>query len=240
MGATAPSQRWPPFSPYDEGRGESSETNDCDDDLLRSRDRTHRSSSHLNTATGVFRAARPSAVCRGLRARSRGHCREMGRRAVRARRRLDVLDQDQIPRSTHRCRDVASCSNAGAISGLATGVNRDSGLRSECSRSINSPHAPPFFVSSTSVPRHREKRSAHRRADRAVNLDQFQFGSRKRLTRRQDEPIARRARRRSRRRSAPSIVGVQQNGGGNTPNGQANGVPTVNQNPAGHAPPGQN
>jgi hypothetical protein len=41
-------------------------------------------------------------------------------------------------------------------------------------------------------------------------------------------------------RIAPSIVGVQVNGGGNTPNGQANGVPTVNLNPAGHAPPGQN
>jgi hypothetical protein len=41
-------------------------------------------------------------------------------------------------------------------------------------------------------------------------------------------------------RIAPSIVGVQVNGGGNTPNGQANGVPTVNLNPSGHAPPGQN
>ena len=41
-------------------------------------------------------------------------------------------------------------------------------------------------------------------------------------------------------RIAPSIVGVQVNGGGQTPNGQANGVPTVNENPAGHAPPGQN
>ena len=41
-------------------------------------------------------------------------------------------------------------------------------------------------------------------------------------------------------RIAPKIVGVKVNGGGNTPNGQANGVPTVNQNPAGHAPPGQN
>jgi hypothetical protein len=28
------------------------------------------------------------------------------------------------------------------------------------------------------------------------------------------------------------------NGGGNTPNGQANGIPATN--PAGHAPPGQN
>ena len=41
-------------------------------------------------------------------------------------------------------------------------------------------------------------------------------------------------------RIAPKIVGVKVNGGGHTPNGQANGVPTVNQNPAGHAPPGQN
>ena len=41
-------------------------------------------------------------------------------------------------------------------------------------------------------------------------------------------------------RIAPAIVGVQINGGGNTPNGQANGVPTVNFNPAGKAPPGQN
>ena len=36
----------------------------------------------------------------------------------------------------------------------------------------------------------------------------------------------------------------QLNGGGNTPNGNANGVPVVivteNQNPSGHAPPGQN
>jgi hypothetical protein len=31
---------------------------------------------------------------------------------------------------------------------------------------------------------------------------------------------------------------VKQNGGGNTPNGNANGVPNVN--PAGHEPPGQN
>jgi hypothetical protein len=30
------------------------------------------------------------------------------------------------------------------------------------------------------------------------------------------------------------------NGGGNEPNGQANGVPTVNLNPAGHAPSGHN
>jgi hypothetical protein len=33
---------------------------------------------------------------------------------------------------------------------------------------------------------------------------------------------------------------VQINGGGNTPNGNANGVPTTNLNPAGQAPPGQN
>ena len=37
-------------------------------------------------------------------------------------------------------------------------------------------------------------------------------------------------------RIAPAIVAV--NGGGNTPNGEANGVP--NLNPAGYAPPGQN
>jgi hypothetical protein len=41
-------------------------------------------------------------------------------------------------------------------------------------------------------------------------------------------------------RIAPSITPVQINGGGNTPNGNANGVPTTNLNPAGHAPPGQN
>jgi hypothetical protein len=45
-------------------------------------------------------------------------------------------------------------------------------------------------------------------------------------------------------RIAPSITAVttHQNGGGNTPKGEANGVPTVtvNENPAGHAPPGQN
>ena len=41
-------------------------------------------------------------------------------------------------------------------------------------------------------------------------------------------------------RIAPAITGVQINGGGNTPNGNANGVPTTNLNPAGHAPPGQN
>jgi hypothetical protein len=37
-------------------------------------------------------------------------------------------------------------------------------------------------------------------------------------------------------RIAPGIVAV--NGGGNTPGGQANGVPRLN--PAGHAPPGHN
>jgi len=37
-------------------------------------------------------------------------------------------------------------------------------------------------------------------------------------------------------RIAPKIVKV--NGGGNTPNGNANGVPS--QNPAGHEPPGHN
>jgi hypothetical protein len=37
-----------------------------------------------------------------------------------------------------------------------------------------------------------------------------------------------------------AITAVKENGGGNTPNGQANGVPTVNENPAGFAPPGQN
>jgi hypothetical protein len=37
-----------------------------------------------------------------------------------------------------------------------------------------------------------------------------------------------------------AITPTQVNGGGNTPNGQANGVPTVNLNPSGFAPPGQN
>ena len=41
-------------------------------------------------------------------------------------------------------------------------------------------------------------------------------------------------------RIAPKITAVQINGGGNTPNGNANGVPTTNLNPAGAAPPGQN
>jgi len=37
-------------------------------------------------------------------------------------------------------------------------------------------------------------------------------------------------------RIAPAILQV--NGGGNVPNGQANGIPATN--PAGYAPPGQN
>lgn len=41
-------------------------------------------------------------------------------------------------------------------------------------------------------------------------------------------------------RIAPKITTSQVNGGGNTPNGNANGVPTVSSNPAGHQPPGQN
>jgi len=41
-------------------------------------------------------------------------------------------------------------------------------------------------------------------------------------------------------RIAPAITTIHVNGGGNTPNGNANGVPTVAVNPAGHAPPGQN
>ena len=45
-------------------------------------------------------------------------------------------------------------------------------------------------------------------------------------------------------RIAPKITAVttQTNGGGNTPKGEANGVPTVTThvNPAGSAPPGQN
>jgi hypothetical protein len=41
-------------------------------------------------------------------------------------------------------------------------------------------------------------------------------------------------------RIAPKITTIHVNGGGNTPNGNANGVPTVSQNPAGHAPPGHN
>jgi hypothetical protein len=41
-------------------------------------------------------------------------------------------------------------------------------------------------------------------------------------------------------RIAPAITGVKINGGGHTPSGQANGVPTTYVNPSGHAPPGQN
>jgi hypothetical protein len=37
-----------------------------------------------------------------------------------------------------------------------------------------------------------------------------------------------------------AITPSKENGGGNTPNGQANGVPTVNKNPAGKAPGGHN
>ena len=40
--------------------------------------------------------------------------------------------------------------------------------------------------------------------------------------------------------SGGKITAVKVNGGGNTPNGEANGVPSENQNPAGKAPPGQN
>jgi hypothetical protein len=36
------------------------------------------------------------------------------------------------------------------------------------------------------------------------------------------------------------ITDTKTNGGGNTPKGQANGVPTVSTNPTGKAPPGQN
>lgn len=39
---------------------------------------------------------------------------------------------------------------------------------------------------------------------------------------------------------AGAITGVQINGGGNTPNGNANGVPTTYVNPNNFAPPGQN
>lgn len=39
---------------------------------------------------------------------------------------------------------------------------------------------------------------------------------------------------------AGAITGVQVNNGGNTPKGNANGVPTTFLNPAGSAPPGQN
>jgi hypothetical protein len=40
-------------------------------------------------------------------------------------------------------------------------------------------------------------------------------------------------------RIAPAITFTQTNGGGNTPNGNANGVPVVATNPAGNLPPGQ-
>jgi hypothetical protein len=40
--------------------------------------------------------------------------------------------------------------------------------------------------------------------------------------------------------SGGKITAVKENGGGNTPNGQANGVPTYNENPTGFRPPGQN
>ena len=40
--------------------------------------------------------------------------------------------------------------------------------------------------------------------------------------------------------SGAKITPVQINGGGNTPSGNANGVPTTNLNPAGKAPAGQN
>ena len=40
--------------------------------------------------------------------------------------------------------------------------------------------------------------------------------------------------------TAGTITTTQVNGGGNTPKGTANGVPTVSTNPAGSAPPGQN
>jgi hypothetical protein len=41
-------------------------------------------------------------------------------------------------------------------------------------------------------------------------------------------------------RIAPKITTIPVNGGGNTPNGNANGVPTVSVNPVGFPPPGQN
>jgi hypothetical protein len=41
-------------------------------------------------------------------------------------------------------------------------------------------------------------------------------------------------------RIAPSITKLHINGGGNTPSGNANGVPSINVNPTGFAPPGQN
>jgi len=41
-------------------------------------------------------------------------------------------------------------------------------------------------------------------------------------------------------RIAPAITDIKVNGGGQTPGGNANGVPTTSVNPSGHAPPGQN
>jgi hypothetical protein len=38
----------------------------------------------------------------------------------------------------------------------------------------------------------------------------------------------------------PGLNTSQTNGGGNTPNGNANGVPTTTTNNGGNAPPGQN
>lgn len=40
--------------------------------------------------------------------------------------------------------------------------------------------------------------------------------------------------------SGGAITAVKENGGGNTPQGQANGVPTYYENPTGKRPPGQN
>jgi hypothetical protein len=37
-----------------------------------------------------------------------------------------------------------------------------------------------------------------------------------------------------------AITEVKENGGGNTPNGNANGVPSENRNPSGFPPPGHN
>lgn len=39
---------------------------------------------------------------------------------------------------------------------------------------------------------------------------------------------------------AGAITTTHVNGGGNTPKGKANGVPTVSTNPTGFTPPGQN
>jgi hypothetical protein len=40
--------------------------------------------------------------------------------------------------------------------------------------------------------------------------------------------------------SGGTITGHKENGGGNTPKGEANGVPSVFENPAGHQPGGWN